>query len=327
MPYYGRKGRRTTYRRRPTGKRNYRKKTRVAVKKTVRIPLATRRQVWKLSKQVRYNTRQALGDLQKNHQRFVNTGPVPHWPSLQTPVAIFHQGLQNLSSVFGLAYVQNTPPVLDTLTPGIVGAWQDMDLNVALGGNFGTTQQDHDQLKTYASSYGVQSKFVHYHSMYTFSFTAVQAVGYVQIDLIETRRNYTRTLANELTVREGLAGFAAMCKGGPDLYCPNPSMYKKRMLYRHYFNTALTDDQLHTNPNAVCTLMVKNPFGKKLILTTQNDLSITPGVIEPSEVPLRQQMWLIVSCSIPASQISPTSHIKWHCTKQNIWRDWLGQSH
>ena len=229
--------------------------------------------------------------------------------------------------MYGLDYVQNTPPLLDTLNPGVIGAWQNMDLNVALGGNFGTTQNDHDQLRTYASSYGVQSKFVHYKSLYTFSFEAVNATGYIQIDLIQSRRNYTRTLSNELTVREGLAGFAAMCKGGPDLYNCNPSYFSKRMLYRHYFNTGGTDDQLHTNPNAVCTLMVKNPYGKKLILTTQNDLAPTPSVIEPSEVPLKQQMWLIISCSIPGSQINPGSHIKWHCTKQNWWRDYLGASH
>lgn len=338
MPFgYGTKKRKPTTRR---PRRAYRRKPVVAVKtRPRRVAVATKKDLYRLAKQVRRNTSQAMGDMQKSTQLIRWSGTESaRWVSVQTPHAIFHQGIQENSNLYGLRRVAGAPGQLDTLVSDSPGTWQNCDLSNVAGPLFDADDLEiYDNQRQYASSLGVQSKYVHYSSTYTFNFNAVNCTGYYQIDLI-CPKNANRPIrsgvphADETTynVANGLQGFIGMCYGSNVPYSPNPNYFMRKTLAKGYFNTAFDPNlsQLKTNPNFNVKVHIKNHYGKKLMITSQNDPASTAEFpITPGEVATGKQMWLIVSSSIEQAHQSANNHLKYSCTKTNRWRDYLGASH
>lgn len=342
MPFgYGKSPmRRPSRKSRRSSRRN--SKAAVSFKKTVRVPLATKGQLARLSKQVRYNTSQSFGDLQKSQQRLIfATGEsyLRGTISVQTPHIILHQAIQNNTPIHSLLYTVGVPPLGDTLTTNLPARWQNYVLDQVVNNNpvinnsgvIGTVSDtfidNFDQLRQWPVALGVQSKFVHYKSLYTFNFLAKSCQGYYQIDLVTPRRSLQPSLSTTYTLPDGAAGFCGMCPGTNAEYLPNPTYFKRKRLARGYFNTANTDGELKTNPNFCVKLMVKNSRGRKLIVASQLDQTAPPPVISPAEIPLHQQMWIIVSSSIQQSAQTAASNLSYQCVRTNWWRDYLGSSH
>lgn len=337
-------GKSTMRRRSGKSRRSSRRRSKAAVsfKKTVRVPLATKGQLARLSKQVRYNTSQAFGELQKNQQRLIfATGEsyLRGTISVQTPHLILHQALQNNTPIHSLLYTVGVPPAGDSLTTNLPARWQNYILDQVVNNNpvlngsgilgtcSATVIDNFDQLRQWPVAAGVQSKFVHYKSLYTFNFLAKSCTGYYQIDLITPRRSLLPATSTTYSLPDGAAGFCGMCPGTNSEYLPNPTYYKRRRLARGYFNTSAVDGQLKTNPNFCVKLLVKNSRGKKLIVASQLDLAAPSGVISPAEIPLHQHMWIVVSSSIQQSAQTVQSNLSYQCVRTNWWRDYLGSSH
>lgn len=339
MPFgYGTKKRKPTTRR---PRRAARRKPVVAVKtRPRRVAVATKKDLYRLAKQVKRNTSQALGDFQKSTQniRWDGSAEANRWITVQTPHAIFHQGIQEGSPLYGLRVTAGGPGVLDTLTSMTPGRWSSCDLHDVAGTQFDAgALQVYDNQRQYASSLGVQSKYVHYSTSYCFNFVAVNCTGYYSIDMI-CPRNASRpiragTAGAEETiynVANGLQGLIGLNHGSAVPYHPNPNYFMRKTLAKGYFNTAFDPNlsQLKTNPNFNVKIHVKNAPGKKMIIAAQNDpLSTQEFIITPGEVPTNKQIWLIVSSSIEQAQSTANNHLKYSCTKVSRWRDYLGVSH
>lgn len=318
-----------------------RRKPSVAVKtRPRRVQVATKRDLMRLQKQVRHNTSQAMGDMQKNTQLLRFTGvDADRWISLQTPHAIFHQGIQPSTPIYGLRRQAGGPGQLDFLTSISPATWENYNLADVAGLTIydSATLAQYDNQRQYASSLDVQSKYVHYSSTYTFNFTSVSAKGYYQIDLIMPRnvsRPIRETALQSTTVynvAQGLQGFIGLCDGCDASYTPNPNYFIRKRLARGYFNTVFNanSSELNTNPNFCVKLHVKNLPGKRLMISAQNDPAnpATSYAIQPGEVPTGRQMWLVVSSSIQEGDQNANNHLKYHCVRTNRWRDYLGASH
>lgn len=326
-----------------------RRKPSVSVKaRPQRVALATKRDLMRLTKQVRYNTRQAMGDLQKSTQKLNwTTTAEDAWVSIQTPHAILHQALQDRSPIYGLRKIPGPPPggtyLLSSINPA---SWGDYSLaNIAnqfvpAADVFDVDALEvYDNQRQYKSALGVQSKYVHYKSEYVFNFYAVSCTGYYQIDLIcpkRVLRPASLTTTQEETtynVGAGLQGFIGLAGGTLVQNFPNPVYFSRKRLARGYFNTAgdpasVENQQLHTNPNFQVNFTIRNHRGKKLIVCSQNDPTIGAGFIQtPAEIPTEQQMWIVISSSINEHQQNGNNHLKYHCVRTNWWRDYLGASH
>lgn len=280
-----------------------------------------------------------MGDFQKSTQLIRWAGAAENrWVTVQTPHAIFHQGIQEASVLYGLRPQAGGPGQLDTLQSITPGSWANCDLHDVAGTAYDADFLEvYDSQRQYASSLGVQSKYVHYSSTYTFNFTAVNCTGYYQIDMICPRRASRPIRAGNPAAEEtiynvatGLQGFIGMCSGGTTPYSPNPNYFMRKTLAKGYFNTAFDPNatQLKTNPNFNVKIHVKNAPGKRLMITTQNDPSTTvEAPITPGEVPTDKQIWLVVSSSIEQSATTANNHLKYHCVKTSRWRDYFGASH
>ena len=338
MPFgYGTKTRASKHRKRP--RRTAGRKPRVTVKaRPRRVAVATQRQLMRLTKQVKFNTQQAMGDLQKSTQRIIwNTGTESdRYVTVQTPHAIWHQGITERTAVRGLRRVLN-PPGPDTLNALIPGTWRNFGLLDVLQGSpnnpaFDADLVQYDNQRQYAASLGVQSKYVHYYTDYCFNFNAVNCTGYYSIHLVQPRRSMRpitavpNIQATTYNVEQGLQGLCGMCPGSTNEYKPNPAYFKCKLLKRGYYNTAFNanESQLNTNPNFQVRIRLRNPRGKKLIIFPESQDQEPPI---PAQCPVHQQMWLIVSSSIEQPQSTLANHLKYHCVKTNVWRDYLGASH
>ena len=341
MPFgYGTRTRRRASARPRRPRRVMRRKPSVAVKtRPRRVPVATKRDLMRLAKQVRRNTSQAMGDRQKSTQLIRWSGvQADRWVSVQTPHAIFHQGIQENSPLYGLRVQAGGPGQLDTLQSITPGTWVNCDLANVAGTAFDADALEvYDQQRQYASSLGVQSKYVHYSTTYTFNFTAVNCTGYYSIDLIMPRNANRPIRANTpnadetiYNVAQGLQGFIGLNPGSAVPYTVNPNYFHRKTVAKGYFNTAFDPNlaQLKTNPNFNVKVHVKNMPGKKLIVSSQNDpTSFDESPIAPGEVATGRQIWLIVSSSIEQSQTTANNHLKYSCTKLSRWADYLGASH
>ena len=339
MPFgYGTRKRRPARPRRP--RRAMRRKPSVAVKtRPRRVPVATKKDLMRLAKQVRRNTSQAMGDIQKSTQLIRWAGAAENrWVTVQTPHAIFHQGIQEGSALYGLRPQSGGPGQLDTLQSITPATWANCDLSNVAGSSYDADFMEvYDQQRQYKSSLGVQSKYVHYSTTYNFNFVAVNCQGYYSIDLIMPRNANRLIRANTpdadetvYNVAKGLQGFIGLNRGSSVPYTVNPNYFRRKTLAKGYFNTAFDPNlsQLKTNPNFNVKIHVKKPYGKKLMISSQNDpTSFDESPITPGEVATDKQMWLIVSSSIEQAQTTANNHLKYSCTKVSRWRDYLGASH
>lgn len=325
---------RKSYKRKSTRYRKYTRKStssksRVSVKtRPRRVAVATKRDLYRLSKQVRRNTAQSLGDIQYAYQS-LRWGVVPlaRYVSTMTPIAILHQGIQANTDIHGLTYNVPPPPLNPTLSQLNPATWVKQILPAA---GMNPLYTDHDQLQFYDSSQGVQAKYVHYKTDYEFNFQCVNAKCYVDIALVRPRKNqqYIRNSSYDATVVQGLVGFTNLCHGSNPTMRLDGRQYSYKLLRRRYFNTEASDSYLQTNPNWSTKICLRNPYGCKMIQTNQEDTTTVART--HLNIPVSKQMWLVISCSLdttdPAQTPSAARHVLFSATRRPVFRDWLGAS-
>lgn len=328
MPY-GRSYRRKSTRRARPYRRSSAKKG-PAVYRTKRVALAKRSSLMRVVKQQKYLTRQSQGRLQMSYQCL-------NWNILPTELVktvtdiqnhwILVQGIQAGTPIYSPQVAAVGPPV--TLTLGKPGDWVEcINPAVKLNGIYDT----YDQLKYWSNSLGVQATYCHYSTDYCFNFFAKDCTGWLQIDLIEYRKQINTSVGTNDTyvLPQTALGMINCAQGANDQYRDNPYLFSRKRLCRRYFNTAKPDVGGHyigTHPNFSIKLRIKNPKHKKLVrLRADSGLPVATTLPKTNwdTISRTVQRWLCVSSTIENEQSTKDANLTYDCYRTNHWRDMLG---
>lgn len=333
MPMYGR----STHRKPTRARRTYRRpaaKKGPAVYRRKRIPLAKRSTLMRLKRQVAFNTRQAQGRRQLSYQclKFTELPTVTSRAVTDVQTHMFVvQGIQAGTPVYAPVVASGGPPP----TPYIISvqkiaAWENCQ-NPAIKLNSAYTS--YDQLKYFTNNLGVQPVYCHYSSDYCFNFLAKDCVGWIEISMVEYRRQTTPggTPNDQFVLPSAALSMINLAQGSNDQYMANPYYFKRRRLVRKYFNTAAHGPAGHTigtQPNFSVRLKIKNPKFHKLVRLRANEM-LTPA---PATLPKTDwdtigrnvQRWLQVSCTIEDTANTSSAGITYECYRLNDFRDMIG---
>jgi len=333
MPYgtSGRKSARSVrFRRRTSSKKG------PAVTVRRRIPLAKKSTLMRLSRQVRYNTRQAQGKLQKSYQR-ISWSALPPAERYVNDIQchlILLPGIQAGTRVSSnVAVVPPTGPIT-TITRTAPGAWREM---VAPATDVNPLYAEFDQLLFYKNSLGVQSTYTLYKSMYTFNFYFKSCTGWIQIDKLSYRRNYqgggSAPNVTDYNLPGASIGLINMAQGTPSQYSMNPQLFKRTRVLRKYFNTVKPPTDGHflgTNPNYSVNLSFSPSKYKKLIRLRQSDTTLGPGatlpVTDDKTISKGCQEWLLISCSLKTGDTTSGANVSYDAYRTVMWRDQIGSN-
>ena len=281
----------------------------------------------RLSRQVRYNTKQSQGKLQMSYQTIRWVGPpAPATGRLVSDVQnhwILVQGIQANTPIWSPQ--EATPTTLVVAKPGswVTAPHPSTVLNVAY--------KEFDQLQFFANSLGVQAVYTHYSSDYLFNFFAKDCTGWVQIDMLEYRRDYNIAVGGttDFNLPETSVGMTHCAQGANTQYRDNPFLFKRTRLARKYFNTSAASTAGHylgTNPNFSIRLRIKNPKHKKLV-RLRAATGVTgglPPITDGDTISKNVQRWLCVSTTLEDAQSSANNNVSYDVYRTNYWRDATG---
>lgn len=324
------------YSRRPKRPRRPVRATKMAVRGPAvtvkrRVPLARRSALMKLGRQVRFNTRQAQGKLQKSYQQ-ISWSDLPLGEKYVNDIQchlILLPGIQE-----GTKVSSNSLATASTITRTSPGAWRKVPAPATV---LNPLYSEFDQLLFYPNSLGAQSTFTLYNSAYTFNFFAKSCTGWIQIDKLSYRRNYqgggSAPNVTDYNLPSASIGLINMAQGSEPTYQMNPQLFKRTRVARRYFNTVKPPTDGHylgTNPNWSINLNFKPPRGKKLIRLRQLDTTLGSGATLPTTddktISKGCQEWLLITSSLKNADTTSGAHVAYEAFRTVTWRDAIGSN-
>jgi len=261
----------------------------------------------------------------------------PAHPSELRPIAFLHQAISVATPLYTLRYLRPiTPGQPPSLNSQEAGRWANQPFPLTIQGvppayNLPVADYDkYDQLQFWPQSLGVSNDYTHISTKYQMQIKAVNCRGYLDIFLLHPKVAFLRSDQKDVALPTGLPGFTNMSLFSNQMYQINGQYYSCKRIKRKYFNTTLppggaaaTEHYLGTNPDFDMEFTIKNKKGRQRIKVPE----IASGaVIDVSDIPYRQQDWIIISTTLSNSDLTENNHLKFKITRIPVWRDRDGAS-
>lgn len=309
MAYGRRTARRGSFRSR---RRASARAPKVVVKRSVKVPLATRRSVAVLEKQVRRNSLAKYGAPQVQRQSFRSTvgGGESFELATNTPVAFCLEAICTGNEVYS-----TLTDGAGLMSVGALGAWVEQPFPPTL---LNAANEKFDlQLNRNAKSLGVRSTYLYRGTSIDIQLFAKSVNGYLHCYEVTPRSIVTRATDQERILPYALPSFVHMGGGGDEVYDQSSQFFSIKKKFSRYFNTIpgnATNRLLQTNNLAHMRYFHR---GKKVITGADVD---GINLVRDQDIPKRHQTWLIFTFT-DNNEPSANSGMRIQLQKTVHWAD------